>query len=35
MDTNQTLSSLSSKHWILAAREAIIEWEQECGLCKR
>ena len=35
MDTNQTLSSLSSKHWILAAREAIIEWEQECGLCNR
>jgi len=25
--TNHTLSSLSSKYWILAAREAIIEWE--------
>ena len=35
MGTNQTLSSLSSKYWILAAREAIIEWERECGVCKR
>ena len=35
MGTNQTLSSLSSKYWILAAREAIIEWEWECGVCKR
>ena len=33
--TNQTLSFLSSKYWILAAREAIIEWERECGVCKR
>ena len=33
--TNQTLSSLSSKYWILAAREAIIEWERECGICRR
>ena len=33
--TNQTLSFLSSKYWILAAREAIIEWERECGMCKR
>ena len=32
MDTNQTLSS---KYWILAAREAIIEWERECGVCKK
>ena len=32
---NQTLSSLSSKYWILAARKAIIEWERECGTCKR
>ena len=35
MGTNQTLSSLSSKYWILAAREAIIEWEWECGICKK
>ena len=33
--TNQTLSSLSTKYWILAAREAIIEWERECRMCKR
>ena len=33
--TNQTLSFLSSKYWILAAREAIIEWERERGMCKR
>ena len=35
MGTNQTLSSLSSKYWILAAREAIIEWERECGVCRK
>ena len=26
--TNQTLSLLSSKYWIIAAREEIIEWEK-------
>ena len=35
MGTNQTLPSFSSRYWILAAREAIIKWEQECGVCKR
>lgn len=29
--TNQTLSS---KYWIIAAREVIIKWEQECGVSK-
>ena len=33
--TNQTLSSLSTKFWIVAAREAIIEWERECAMCQR
>ena len=33
--TNQILSTLSSKYWIVAAREAIIEWERECAMCKR
>ena len=33
--TNQTLSSLSTKFWIVAAREAIIEWERECVMCQR
>ena len=32
---NQTLSSLSTKFWIVAAREAIIEWERECAMCQR
>ena len=35
MGTNQTLSSLASKYWILVAREAIIKWKRECGACKR
>ena len=35
MGTNQTLSSLATKYWILVAREAIIKWKQECGACKR
>ena len=29
------LSSLSTKFWIVAAREAIIEWERECAMCQR
>ena len=33
--TNQTLSLLSSKYWIIAAREEIIEWEKQCAFCKR
>ena len=33
--TNQTLSLLSTKYWIIAAREEIIEWEKECATCKR
>ena len=33
--TNQTLSSLSTKFWIVAAREEIIEWEKECMTCHR
>ena len=30
--TNQILSLLSSKYWIIAAREEIIEWEKVCIL---
>ena len=33
--TNQTLSLLSSKYWIIAAREEIIEWEKQCAFCKK
>ena len=33
--TNQTLSLLSSKYWIIAAREEMIEWEKQCAFCKR
>ena len=33
--TNHTLSLLSTKYWIVAAREEIIEWEKECNTCKR
>ena len=28
------LSFLSTKYWIDAAREEIIEWEKECAACK-
>ena len=31
--TNQTLSMLSAKYWIVAAREEIIEWEKQCAVC--
>jgi len=31
----QTLSSLSTKYWIVAAREEILEWEKECAACLR
>ena len=33
--TNQTLSSLSTRFWIIAAREEIIVWEKECMMCYR
>ena len=33
--TNQTLSTLSAKYWIIAAREEILEWEKECATCLR
>ena len=33
--TNHTLSLLSSKYWVISAREEIIEWEKECAVCKR
>lgn len=33
--TNGTLFELSQKYWIIAAREAIREWEQSCMTCKR
>ena len=33
--TNQTLAALSTRYWILSAREAIREWEKECAECRR
>ena len=33
--TNHTLSVLSTKYWIIAAREEIRAWEKECSVCKR
>ena len=33
--TNQTLSALSTKYWIIAAHEEIAEWEKECAACIR
>ena len=33
--TNQTLSLLSTKYWIIAAREKIKEWESMCYLQKK
>jgi len=33
--TNHTLSLLSSKYWVISAREEIIEYEKECTVCKR
>ena len=33
--TNQTLSLLSTKYWIIAAHEETIDWERECATCKR
>ena len=33
--TNYVLASLSSKYWIISARDEIREWENECNRCKR
>ena len=33
--TNQTLSSLSTRFWIVAAREAILEWEKSVLFVKK
>ena len=33
--TNQTLAKLSSRYWIIAAREVIRNWEKECAECRR
>ena len=33
--TNQILASLSTKFWIIAAREAILEWEKEYAMCQK
>ena len=33
--TNHTLANLSSKYWIVAAREEIREWEKACNECRR
>ncbi|XP_045187492.2 uncharacterized protein LOC123545211 [Mercenaria mercenaria] len=33
--TNQTLSSLSSRFWIISAREEIRQWEKICAECRR
>ena len=33
--TNQVLAHLSSRYWIVSAREAIREWEKECFMCRR
>ncbi|XP_068757963.1 uncharacterized protein [Montipora capricornis] len=33
--TNQTLADLSSRFWIIAAREEILAWEKNCMECRR
>ena len=33
--TNQALTSLSARYWIISAREVIREWERECAECPR
>jgi len=33
--TNKVLAELSTKYWIIAAREAIRSWERECMECRR
>ena len=32
--TNQTLALLSTRYWIISAREVIREWERECAECR-
>ena len=32
---NHTLAAISSKYWVLCAREAIKEWQNQCAKCKR
>ena len=32
---NHTLAAVSSKYWVLCAREAIKEWQNQCARCKR
>ena len=32
---NHTLAAISSKYWVLCAREAIKEWQNQCARCKR
>ena len=32
--TNQTLSALSARFWIIAGREEIRDWERECAKCR-
>ena len=33
--TNHTLANLSSKYWIVAAREEIRDWQKACNECRR
>ena len=33
--TNQVLSQISIRYWIISGREVIREWERECMLCRR
>ena len=33
--TNQTLAALSTRYWVIAGREAIRDWENECAECRR
>ena len=33
--TNQVLSQLSTRFWIISGREEIREWEKQCSVCKR
>ena len=33
--TNQTLAALSTRYWIISAREVIRQWEKECMECRR
>lgn len=33
--TNQTLTELSSRYWIISAREEIRDWESKCMECRR